>query len=170
MALKTSIVIEKLPNSNQLQDARQLITQAINLIDEGMISMSDEDRKSSRSISEGREGIVDETLRVAMEFEEVLPRNLDLKIPLQLLGIFKELKRFSIFVEKLAEKVDDTVLGTGIELMHYSDIIQNNLQVARKFNTNLDRALQGIDNYNSRFGKRTESTNTTENEIPPPVA
>lgn len=165
MGYKTPIVVDKLPTNSQLEDARQSVKSAISQLGDGMISMSNDDRKSSRSISEGREGYVDEVLRVANEYEDILPRNIDLNLVRVLFNYFKSLKQLLVLVEKLGETVDDTTLGIGVELMHHVDIILKNLQVAREYNANLDRALAGIDNYNSRFGKRSDNGSSADVSI-----
>ena len=169
MGYKTPIVVENLPSSSQLLDARQSVKSAITQLGNGMISMSNDDRRSSRGISEGREGYVDEILRVANEYEDILPRNIDIALIYAVFSHFKDLKQFFVLVEKLAEMVDDTVLGIGVELMHHVDIILKSLQVAREYNANLDRALAGIDNYNSRFGKRSDDTSTTNTSTDTPT-
>lgn len=171
MGYKTPIVTDKLPTSSQLQDARLSIKTAIGHLGDGMISMNNDDRRSSRSVSEGREGYVDEILRVANEYEDILPRNIDISLVRSLFNHFKEQKQFLVLVEKLAELVDDTTLGIGVELMHHTDIMLKSLQIAREYNANLDRALAGIDAYNSRFGKRSDETSSTNSntDVPPVV-
>lgn len=167
MSQRTSLNLDNRLNDAQLTDFKQLVRDAQLLIDRFVISLNDDERRSARSVSEGREGMVREVVRIANEYEEVLPRNLDLNRLVLLEQQFASWRGLLVLVEKLAEKVDDTSLALSIELMHLTDIVQNALQLARKYNANLDRVLQGIDDYNSRFGKRSSTTPPATDEQPP---
>ncbi|MGL4631072.1 MAG: hypothetical protein ACRCVT_07680 [Leadbetterella sp.] len=146
------------------------------------VSLSDKERSGRRTIAEGREGYVREVQRVATEFENSLPRSFDVRLFEQKMQLFNQWKQLLITVEKIAEMVDDTTLQLGTELMTDVDTVYPVLQTMRRVDANLDRALQALDDYNSRFGgsgtptepmpttsqnttNRSTNTNTDSNDV-----
>lgn len=135
------------------------------------VSLTDTERRSVRSVAEGREGYVREVYRVANEFQNSLPRSFDVVHFAQKLTLFDQWKGLLVVLEKLAEMADDTVLQLGAELMEDVDIVYPVLQTMRKTDPNLDRAMQALDDYNKRFGSNgnTSPTPPTTPDTPPTV-
>lgn len=135
------------------------------------VSLTESERRSGRSVAEGREGYVREVYRVGNEFPNSLPRSFDITRFEQKLQLFDQWKSLLVTLEKLAEMADDTVLQLGIELMEDVDIVYPVLQTMRKTDPNLDRAMQALDDYNKRFGSNgnTSPTPPVTPDTPPTV-
>ena len=130
------------------------------------VSLTDTERRSVRSVAEGREGYVREVYRVANEFQNSLPRSFDVARFAQKLELFDQWKSLLVILEKLAEMADDTVLQLGAELMEDVDTSYPILQTMRKIDPNLDRAMQALDDYNKRFGGNSSTPPTTPDTTP----
>lgn len=130
------------------------------------VSLTDTERRSVRSVAEGREGYVREVYRVANEFQNSLPRSFDVARFEQKLELFDQWKSLLVILEKLAEMADDTVLQLGAELMEDVDTSYPILQTMRKIDPNLDRAMQALDDYNKRFGGNSSTPPTTPDTPP----
>ena len=137
------------------------------LIKRFVVSMSNEDRQGVRTIAEGREGYAAEALRVSRLFENELPRSFDINEFDQLFKLYNDWKGLKTQAEMIAEQIDDTVLALGIEIMKKTDRVNSLLQIARNENANLDRALEGLDNFNRRYSNRTNNSGSASSDTPP---
>lgn len=154
-------------NSQEFSDAMMHLREFGKSIKKFVISLSAEDRTGIRTIAEGREGYAREMLRVARLYINSLPREYDVEEFVELFRLYDEWKPILTEAEMYCEQVDDTLVAIGMEIMKNADTANGYLQIARKGNANLDRALAGIDNFNSRYGKSSDSSTTTNT---PPIA
>ncbi len=87
-----------------------------------------------------------------------------------LLAEFDRWREVMLRAEEIAELSSDTVLALGAALMEKSDWANDSFQQGRKYNAALDRALEHIDRFNSRFGKSKEGNETDTPPAPLPEA
>lgn len=138
------------------------------------VSLSDEERLAVRNVSEGREGYVKETLRIALQFKDQIPTSISIEEFEELYRQFDRFRALLVLSEKVTEKIDDTCVGMGKDLMRFVDPIYAILQTMRNTNAHLDRALNRLDEYNSKFGSRPGNGSgkpaSTEPEDLPPIS
>lgn len=148
-------------NSQELLNALTHLQEFGKSIKKFTVSLSAEERIGIRTIAEGREGYAREMLRVARIYINSLPREYNIEEFDELFRLYDEWKPILTEIEMYSEQIDDTLTSIGIEIMKNTDSINNYLQIARKGNANLDRALAGIDKFNTRYGSRNDSSSTT---------
>ncbi|MGB1205199.1 MAG: hypothetical protein ACPG5B_06105 [Chitinophagales bacterium] len=138
------------------------LNQVSDVLSKFAVHLTDEDRKGIRTVAAGREGYVRDTYRVAKQFENYIPRNINIDELGELLRLFDLWREMQVLCEKISEQVDDTAIAIGHELMQRIDIIYNVLQLSGRLNANLDRALSRLQDYNKRFANKTESSENEE--------
>lgn len=127
-------------------------------------ALSNEEKRGLRTMSTNREGYVRTIERIAVRNLDALPRNID---PGQLtvkLAYYSSLAPLKQELMKLTEMVEEIELANGADIMKLSDTLTSALQAARNHNSALDGALQDVDDWNKRFGKREEED--TANSAP----
>ncbi|MBL7729550.1 MAG: hypothetical protein JNM88_00100 [Chitinophagaceae bacterium] len=151
-------LITSRPAADELAKLAEYTDQAISLIQQHAISLDDSERKGLRTMGTNRSGIVRTMSNIALSFEECLPRSTNARDLESLLDYHVEMSALYFKVGKLFEMVRDTVSAIGADAIQTYDDYNNHFQTARKKNSNLDIALQPIDDYNKRFGKLGEET------------
>jgi hypothetical protein len=131
------------------------------------VSLTNKERLGKRTVAEGREGYVREVYRIADEFQNSLPRSFDIALFKTKLELFDQYKSLLVQLEKLAEMADDTTIQLGSELMEDTDTVYPVLQTMRKIDPNLDRAMDILDEYNTRFGAQSATLTPPDPDNPP---
>ncbi|MGG9971050.1 hypothetical protein ACQ33O_04570 [Ferruginibacter sp. SUN002] len=124
------------------------------------VPLTDEQRKGSRTMAEGREGMVRLISKIATQHINSLPRNEDPQEMATLLKAYEDGGQALQAIKQLMEMMEDTQTAVGIDLMALYDRYNGYLQTSRSGNTALDAAMGEIDSYNARFGKSATDTPT----------
>lgn len=164
--MKKQLSLSDVLNSQELSDAIMHLQEFGRSIKKFVISLSAEDRIGIRTIAEGREGYAREMLRISRIYINSLPREYNVEEFEELFRLYDEWKPILTESEMYAEQIDDTLVAIGMEIMKNADTANGFLQIARKGNANLDRAMEGIDRFNSRYGKSGDGSSTTNT---PPI-
>ncbi len=144
------------PAEDVIQKMSDYTKDAIALFQSYSISLDDKDRKGLRTMAEGRQGIAETMCRVAVNFEECLPRTENAQDMVAALDYHSKLAMLQTTLIKLFEMVDDTLVAQGVDVVKMYDRYNVHFQGARLHNSNLDMALQPIDDYNKRFANLKE--------------
>lgn len=147
---------------NQLFDALKTAKTLLNKVG---LNLTEQERIGMRSISERREGYMLQILRLCEQFTDVLPRNFDEQQFADLVKNLDSWKRIQIATNEANEISSDVLLAMGSFTMRYVDTAYAALQLSRKNNSNLDDAMQSIDNYNKRFGRSSGGTTDANAEM-----
>ena len=156
--------LDKRLTSAEHETVLSSLNQVSEVLSKFAVHLTDEDRLGIRTIAAGREGYVRDTYRVAKQFENYIPRNINIEELGELLRLFDLWRELQVLCEKISEQVDDTVVALGHELMQRIDIIYNVLQLSGRLDANLDRALRRLQDYNKRFANKAESSENKDTE------
>lgn len=165
--MKKQLSLLDVLNSQEFLDLLVHLREVGKSIKKFVVSLSAEERTGIRTIAEGREGYAREMLRIARIYINSLPRDYSVEEYEELFRLYDEWKPILTEIEMYTEQIDDTLVAIGIEIMKNADTVNGFLQIARKGNANLDRALEGIDKFNARYGRTSDSSSNTP---PPPPA
>lgn len=130
------------------------------------INLTNEEKSGSRSMGQNREGYVRMISAVATQFPNSLGRTDDPRDLVDILNYNSALKGVLMAVFQATETIQETLLGVGIDTMTLSDRFVDNLQISRKHDGSLDLAMEQIDEYNKRFGRRDNPEDDVELTVP----
>ncbi|MBK8444946.1 MAG: hypothetical protein IPL35_16745 [Sphingobacteriales bacterium] len=154
----------------QMSDLLDSLQKSHTLMKKFTVNLSDNERTGLRTVAEGREGYVRDLERMVREFPQELSESFNAAEFTTLLAEFDRWREVMLRAEEIAELSSDTVLALGAALMEKSDWANDSFQQGRKYNAALDRALEHIDRFNSRFGKSKEGNETDTPPAPFPEA
>jgi hypothetical protein len=124
------------------------------------VNLTDDAKKGSRTMAEGREGLARLVSKIAMANIDSLAREND---PVELedkLAYDAKLEELRQTAMTILETVQEVQLANGIDIMKMVDAFSNNLQTSRSRNGSLDAAMGEVDEWNKRF---VSQGNTTPN-------
>ncbi|REH00833.1 hypothetical protein [Flavobacterium aquicola] len=121
------------------------------------INLTDEQKKGTRSMAEGREGYARLISRIANQFPNSLSRA-DVPTELSnLLDYYNNLEANKMALLQALETIDEIQLATATDVMTLVDRYTANLQVSRGNEGSLDLAMAEVDEWNKRFAHKTEA-------------
>jgi len=134
----------------------QAIKDQIAILKPFKINLTDEAKKGSRTMAEGREGYARLVSKIATNNIDSLARENDPKELEDRLTYDASLEDIRQSALNLAEMVAETQLANGIDIMKLVDTFVNNLQTSRARNGSLDNVMGEVDEYNKRFAPKGE--------------
>lgn len=118
------------------------------------INLTNAESEGIRSMAVGREGMVREVSKIAVQHIDSLSRNYDPQDLVTKLNYDDGLSTPIQAVTQLLEMLKNTQTANSADIMQLSDSYTANLQDDRKNNAALDEAMKPIDEYNKRFSNK----------------
>jgi len=126
------------------------------------INLTDEEKKGTRSMAEGREGYARLISRIANQFPNSLSRA-DVPAELSnLLDYYNNLEANKMALLQAMETIGEIQLAAATDVMTLVDRYATNLQVSRSNEGSLDLAMGEVDDWNKRFAHKTDILTPTE--------
>jgi hypothetical protein len=133
-----------------------ILKDQINVLKPFKINLTDEVKKGSRTMAEGREGLARLVSKIASNNIDSLARENDPKELEDRLAYDATLENLRQSALGFVEMVEETQLANGIDVMKLVDAFTANLQTSRSRNGSLDNAMADVDNYNKRFANKPD--------------
>ena len=147
-------LISTIPDSSVLKGFTTTIDTAIDVFTPFKINLTNEEKKATRSMAEGREGYARLVSRIANQHPNSLSR-VDEPIELtNLLAYYDGLEANRLAVLEALESVEEIQLCAATDIMTLVDRYNTNLQSSRANEGSLDLAMKDVDDYNSRFANK----------------
>jgi hypothetical protein len=122
------------------------------------INLTDEQKKGTRSMAEGREGYARLISRIANQFPNSLSRA---DVPSELANVldyYNNLEASRMALLQAMETIEEVQLAAATDVMTLVDRYAVNLQVSRGNEGNLDLAMGEVDQWNKRYANKKEET------------
>ncbi|AFC25001.1 hypothetical protein [Saprospira grandis] len=133
--------------TDMVEEVRQLVTQ----IEEKLpflLSLTQDERASFPKLHRENEIFVEETIRAAEQHDDVLPDYIDVAEMKRDLELYQQLGRVMLRLNRLHEKVNDTIHIAGAEALATALVTNNMFQIAAKMGVNgMDRVSSDLMNY-----------------------
>lgn len=132
----------------------KILTEQLAVIKPFKINLTDEVKRGSRTMAEGREGYARLISKIAMANIDSLAREndpADLEARLVYDGQLETLRQTAL---SILEVVQETQLANGMDIMKMVDAFANNLQTSRGRNGSLDASMGEVDEWNKRFASQ----------------
>src|SRR6478736_8339959 len=153
--------ITTIPGQNILTGFTTAINTAIAPFAPFKINLTDEEKKGSRSMAEGREGYVRLISRIANQFPNSLSRA-DAPTELSnLLAYYNDLESNRLALTQAMETIHEIQLGAATDIMTLVDRYAGSLQSSRTNEGSLDMAMKEVDEWNSRYANVNPKTTET---------
>ncbi|MES2573978.1 MAG: hypothetical protein V4572_03465 [Bacteroidota bacterium] len=120
------------------------------------INLTDEQKKGTRSMAEGREGYARLISRIANQFPNSLSRA---DVPSELANVldyYNNLEANRMALLQAMETIEEIQLAAATDVMTLVDRYATNLQVSRGNEGNLDLAMGEVDQWNKRYANKKE--------------
>jgi hypothetical protein len=120
------------------------------------INLTDEQKKGTRSMAEGREGYARLISRIANQFPNSLSRA---DVPTELSGLldyYNNLEANRMALLQAMETIEEIQLAGATDIMTLVDRYASNLQVSRGNEGSLDLAMGEVDQWNKRYANKKE--------------
>src|SRR4051812_10101967 len=128
------------------------------------LNLTDDQKKGTRSMAEGREGYARLISRIANQFPNSLSRA-DVPSELaNLLDYYNSLESNKMALMQAMETIDEIQLAAATDIMTLVDRYTTSLQVSRSNEGSLDLAMSDVDSWNKRY------TNVNPKAKPPVVS
>ncbi|HEU4790505.1 MAG TPA: hypothetical protein VFS71_12515 [Flavobacterium sp.] len=151
-----SKLITTIPAPAVLTAFTTAINTALTPLNPFKINLTDEEKKGTRSMAEGREGYARLISRIANQFPNSLSRA---DVPSELanfLDYYNSLEANKMALMQAMETIEEIQLGAATDVMTLVDRYTINLQVSRGNEGSLDLAMGEVDQWNKRFAHKTE--------------
>jgi hypothetical protein len=156
-----SKLIATIPTPAVLTAFTTAVNTALTPLNPFKINLTDDEKKGTRSMAEGREGYSRLISRIANQFPNSLSRA-DVPTELSnLLEYYNNLEASKMALLQAMETIDEIQLGAATDVMTLVDRYTTNLQVSRGNEGSLDLAMKDVDEWNKRFGRKTETVDPT---------
>jgi hypothetical protein len=132
------------------------------------INLTDEVKRGSRTMGEGREGLARLVSNIASNNIDSLARENDPQELEDRLAYDAQLEKIRQMALGLLEITQETQLANSIDIMKMVDAFIANLQTSRSRNGSLDASMSEVDEYYKRY-RNTASTVNTGDTPPQPV-
>nr|WP_315197239.1 hypothetical protein [uncultured Flavobacterium sp.] len=126
------------------------------------INLTDEQKRGTRSMAEGREGYARLISRIANQFPNSLSRA---DVPTELSGLldyYNNLEANRMALLQAMETIEEIQLAGATDIMTLVDRYASNLQVSRGNEGSLDLAMGEVDQWNKRYANKKEEPATPE--------
>ncbi|MES2573557.1 MAG: hypothetical protein V4572_01315 [Bacteroidota bacterium] len=120
------------------------------------INLTDEQKRGTRSMAEGREGYARLISRIANQFPNSLSRA---DVPSELAGAldyYNNLEANRMALLQAMETIEEIQLAAATDVMTLVDRYAANLQVSRGNEGNLDLAMGEVDLWNKRYANKKD--------------
>ncbi|MGQ7947416.1 hypothetical protein [Flavobacterium sp. WC2509] len=152
-----SKLINTIPAQTVLTAFTAAVTNALSPLNPYKINLTDEEKKGTRSMAEGREGYARLISRIANQFPNSLSRA---DVPTELSGLldyYSNLESNKMALMQAMETIEEIQLAAATDVMTLVDRYTINLQVSRGNEGSLDLAMADVDQWNKRFAHKTET-------------
>jgi hypothetical protein len=132
------------------------VTTALTPLNPFKINLTDEEKKGTRSMAEGREGYARLISRIANQFPNSLSR---VDVPAELSGAldyYNNLEANRMALLQAMETIEEIQLGAATDVMTLVDRYAANLQISRSNEGSLDLAMGEVDQWNKRYANKKE--------------
>lgn len=138
------------------------VNTALSPLNSFKINLTDEQKKGTRSMAEGREGYARLISRIANQFPNSLSRADTPSELANLLDYYNNLEANKMALLQAMETIDEIQLAAATDVMTLVDRYASNLQISRENEGNLDLAMSEVDQWNKRYvNKKEEPAATT---------
>lgn len=120
------------------------------------VNLTDEAKRGSRTMGEGREGLARLVCKIATNNIDSLARENDPKELEDRLNYDDQLEDIRQAALSMLEITEETQLANSIDIMKLVDGFVANLQTSRSRNGSLDNSMSEVDEYYKRFAPKTE--------------
>ena len=120
------------------------------------INLTDEQKRGTRSMAEGREGYARLISRIANQFPNSLSR---VDVPSELVNVleyYNNLEANRMALLQAMETIEEIQLATTTDIMTLVDRYTANLQISRGNEGSLDLAMGEVDQWNKRYANKKE--------------
>lgn len=147
-------LINTMMPANTADDVNKKLVEQLTALKPFKVNLTDEGKKGSRTMAEGREGLARLVSKIASANIDSLARENDPKELEDKLNYDAKLEEIRQSAMSVLEFVQETQLANGIDIMSLVDAFSDNLQTSRKNNGSLDAAMGEVDEWNKRFGNQ----------------
>lgn len=134
------------------------VNTALNPLNPFKINLTDEQKRGTRSMAEGREGYARLISKIANQYPNSLSRA-DVPTELSsLLDYYGNLETNRMALLQAMETIEEIQLGAATDIMALVDRYTANLQISRSNEGSLDLAMGEVDQWNKRFAHKTDTT------------
>ena len=151
-------LIKTLMPAKTAEEIAAAIAQQVATIKPFSVNLTDEVKRGSRTMAEGREGYARQVSKIATANIDSLARENDPKELEDKLIYDSQLETIRQILLTGLEMIVETQLANGIDIMKMVDAFVDNLQTSRSRNGALDAAMKDVDEYNKRFGSPGSTT------------
>lgn len=138
------------------------VNTALNPLNPFKINLTDEQKRGTRSMAEGREGYARLISKIANQYPNSLSRA-DVPTELSsLLDYYGNLETNRMALLQAMETIEEIQLGAATDIMALVDRYTANLQISRSNEGSLDLAMGEVDQWNKRFAHKTDTTTPTD--------
>lgn len=143
--------------ANIADDVNKNLAEQLAAIKPYKINLTDEVKRGSRTMAEGREGYARLISKIATANIDSLARENDPAELEERLNYDARLETVRQKAISILEFIEETQLANGIDTMKLVDAFANNLQTSRRRNGSLDSAMGEVDDWNKRFGSQDDT-------------
>lgn len=156
-----SKLITTIPEQAVLTAFTNAVNAALIPLNPFKLNLTDQEKKGTRSMAEGREGYARLTSRIANQFPNSLSRVDNPEELSKLLDYYNNLEANKMALLQALETIEEIKLGTATDVMTLVDRYIANLQVSRGNEASLDLAMAEVDQWNQRYGKKENEDDTS---------
>ncbi len=165
--MRIYLEIDAMPNPATLDEIKQLLDQSTNVATPFFVELTKAEKEGIRTVAEGREGYVRIVTDLSETYSNELPKVFDETVLRQKLNLRERVGLLLLKSQKITTMLDNTYVGLGADIMQRVDETVSHLNASRGRNGELDKAMNAVDEYNKRFGKKKDtSVITTDNDTP----
>lgn len=151
-------LITTIPSTAVLTAFTTAINTAVTPLNPFKVNLTNEEKQSTRSMAEGREGYARLISRIANQFPNSLSRA---DVPSELSGMldyYSGLEANRMALLQAMEIIEEIQMAAATDVMTLVDRYAANLQISRGNEGSLDLAMGEVDQWNKRFAnKKTEA-------------
>lgn len=155
-----SKLITTIASATVLTDFTDAITTALTPLHPFKINLTDEQKRGTRSMAEGREGYARLVSRIANQFPNSLSRA---DVPTELSAVleyYNNLESNRMALIQAMETIEEIQLAASTDSMTLVDRYTASLQISRANEGSLDLAMREVDEWNKRFTNKKENPTT----------
>ena len=167
--MRIYLEINAMPNQATLDEIKQLLDQSASAATPFFVELTKAEKEGIRTVAEGREGYVRIVTDLSETYSNELPKVFDETVLRQKLNLREIIGLLLLKSQKITTMLDNTYVGLGADIMQRVDETVSHLNASRTRNGELDKAMNAVDEYNKRFGKKKDTptpTTTTDNDTP----
>ena len=167
--MRIYLEIDAMPSQATLDEIKQLLDQSASAATPFFVELTKAEKEGIRTVAEGREGYVRIVTDLSETYSNELPKVFDETVLRQKLNLREIIGLLLLKSQKITTMLDNTYVGLGADIMQRVDETVSHLNASRTRNGELDKAMNAVDEYNKRFGKKKDTPpplTTTDNDTP----